>query len=57
MSNYQLIILIAFCLFTLEMNALTCGKNCPDNSCSSCPCGTASAATDINGYCTLHPFG
>lgn len=42
MNNYLKLALLL--VFVLQVHALTCGSNCPSNTCDNCICGTAKSS-------------
>ncbi len=52
MDNMHVKFILLF-IFVLQINSLTCGGNCPDDSCDSCPCGTTPNVVDLNLFCSL----
>ncbi len=49
MLKYQILFII--CVF--QVYSLTCGGNCPSNSCPYCSCGNTTSYIDINKYCEM----
>ena len=43
--------ILLFVILIGQINSLTCGGNCPDNSCTTCVCGSVKNVMPIDNFC------
>lgn len=48
--------IIIFTLLVLSTNSLTCGNNCPSNTCSDCWCGETNNYINITEECSKYDW-
>lgn len=41
----------------LQTSSLSCGGNCPTDTCEQCPCGNQTNYINVNDYCNLMTSG
>ena len=53
MSSIETLAILSVFLALISIsNSSTCGGNCPDNSCTTCHCGSTPVFMPLDNYCT-----